>query len=68
MRVAFNGVSYGINVFRFGSRTHHRESSRSMIEQVFGSKAGFLNIVGGNVVGFAVRGSRAYAYERIVHV
>ena len=38
-----------------------------MIEQVFGGKAGFLNIVRGNVVGFAVRGSRAYAYERIVH-
>ena len=38
-----------------------------MIEQVFGGKAGFLNIVGGNVVGFAVRGSRTYAYERIVH-
>ena len=68
LRVAFNGVSYGINVFRFGSRAHHRESSCSMIEQVFGGKAGFLNIVGGNVVGFAVCGTRAHAYERIVHV
>ena len=35
---------------------------------VFGCESGFLNIVGGNVVGFAVCGTRAHAYERIVHI
>ena len=55
-------------MFRIGSRADHRKIRGTVVEQVLRGETRLLNIIRGDVVRLVVRGSRAHADQRIIHV
>ena len=66
--VAFHGVAQIEDMFRIGSRADHRKIRGTVVEQVLRGETRLLNIIRGDVVRLVVRGSRAHADQRIIHV
>ena len=68
LRVAFHGVAQLEDMLRIGSRADHRKIRGTVVEQVLRGETRLLDVVRGDMVRLAMRGPRAHADQRIIHV